>query len=99
MSGSTGSRAAARVLSMGCSSGTGATSLPGRARRPRAPRGLQVGTVGHPLGVTVRVRRAPPPVLRAAVYTWVAYRRRHVPVSYTHLRAHETVLDLVCRLL
>ena len=24
---------------------------------------------------------------------WVA------PVSYTHLRAHETVLDLVCRLL
>src|SRR5664280_112867 len=24
---------------------------------------------------------------------------RQVPVSYTHLRAHETVLDLVCRLL
>ena len=24
---------------------------------------------------------------------------RTVPVSYTHLRAHETVLDLVCRLL
>src|SRR5664280_1349603 len=24
---------------------------------------------------------------------------RHDPVSYTHLRAHETVLDLVCRLL
>ena len=24
---------------------------------------------------------------------------RHGPVSYTHLRAHETVLDLVCRLL
>ena len=24
---------------------------------------------------------------------------RHVAVSYTHLRAHETVLDLVCRLL
>ena len=23
----------------------------------------------------------------------------HCPVSYTHLRAHETVLDLVCRLL
>src|SRR5665811_2513685 len=23
----------------------------------------------------------------------------HKPVSYTHLRAHETVLDLVCRLL
>ena len=26
-------------------------------------------------------------------------RRLHEPVSYTHLRAHETVLDLVCRLL
>ena len=25
--------------------------------------------------------------------------RRIIPVSYTHLRAHETVLDLVCRLL
>ena len=24
---------------------------------------------------------------------------RHAAVSYTHLRAHETVLDLVCRLL
>ena len=24
---------------------------------------------------------------------------RFQPVSYTHLRAHETVLDLVCRLL
>ena len=26
-------------------------------------------------------------------------RRISTPVSYTHLRAHETVLDLVCRLL
>src|SRR5665811_2516915 len=26
-------------------------------------------------------------------------KRRSNPVSYTHLRAHETVLDLVCRLL
>ena len=26
-------------------------------------------------------------------------KRRKRPVSYTHLRAHETVLDLVCRLL
>ena len=25
--------------------------------------------------------------------------KRFGPVSYTHLRAHETVLDLVCRLL
>ena len=27
------------------------------------------------------------------------FSRNHIPVSYTHLRAHETVLDLVCRLL
>ena len=25
--------------------------------------------------------------------------RKERPVSYTHLRAHETVLDIVCRLL
>ena len=25
--------------------------------------------------------------------------KMNIPVSYTHLRAHETVLDLVCRLL
>ena len=25
--------------------------------------------------------------------------QQRIPVSYTHLRAHETVLDLVCRLL
>ena len=31
----------------------------------------------------------------------IEYREKHgpYPVSYTHLRAHETVLDLVCRLL
>ena len=28
-----------------------------------------------------------------------AYRHTYDSVSYTHLRAHETVLDLVCRLL
>ena len=28
-----------------------------------------------------------------------AHNQRIAPVSYTHLRAHETVLDLVCRLL
>ena len=29
----------------------------------------------------------------------VLLRAVRAPVSYTHLRAHETVLDLVCRLL
>ena len=27
------------------------------------------------------------------------WQKKMLPVSYTHLRAHETVLDLVCRLL
>ena len=31
--------------------------------------------------------------------TWKAIGLIFVTVSYTHLRAHETVLDLVCRLL
>mgnify|MGYP003380994335 CR=1 FL=1 len=34
--------------------------------------------------------------LYVALQTW---QHRSTPVSYTHLRAHETVLDLVCRLL
>mgnify|MGYP003377353396 CR=1 FL=1 len=29
----------------------------------------------------------------------LAHLQAKAPVSYTHLRAHETVLDLVCRLL
>ena len=31
--------------------------------------------------------------------TWATSSLTPLPVSYTHLRAHETVLDLVCRLL
>ena len=31
--------------------------------------------------------------------TWTTYTSANGPVSYTHLRAHETVLELVCRLL
>ena len=36
-----------------------------------------------------------------ARYSLLVVQRREAlqPVSYTHLRAHETVLDLVCRLL
>ena len=30
---------------------------------------------------------------------WGIVNTAPAPVSYTHLRAHETVLDLVCRLL
>ena len=31
--------------------------------------------------------------------TFEKWGKDEIPVSYTHLRAHETVLDLVCRLL
>ena len=56
-----------------------------RQERDRARRGV--------LGEDVVVARlADVPVL-AVLAAEVA------PVSYTHLRAHETVLDLVCRLL
>ena len=35
-----------------------------------------------------------------AILKWKAFGPiLEMPVSYTHLRAHETVLDLVCRLL
>ena len=43
-----------------------------------------------------------PAVLRAAAGHDVDHAANRIaapPVSYTHLRAHETVLDIVCRLL
>ena len=37
---------------------------------------------------------------KAIIVTYKLDNRYYLgPVSYTHLRAHETVLDLVCRLL
>ena len=36
---------------------------------------------------------------RPRIILWLEHRDGPRPVSYTHLRAHETVLDLVCRLL
>ena len=38
-------------------------------------------------------------VARGAFREDLYFRLNVIPVSYTHLRAHETVLDLVCRLL
>src|SRR5665811_2522995 len=50
-----------------------------------------------------RGARLPMPARRApespCVHTWDPHSPHLEPVSYTHLRAHETVLDLVCRLL
>ena len=39
------------------------------------------------------------PFRPVSLYAVVVERMPFGPVSYTHLRAHETVLDLVCRLL
>ncbi|WP_460413947.1 hypothetical protein, partial [Staphylococcus aureus] len=37
--------------------------------------------------------------LRTSLYFSMMEARNNIPVSYTHLRAHETLSDLVCRLL
>ena len=49
---------------------------------------IRVGVIHHGLEEIGDVLRAD-----------VLLERRQRAVSYTHLRAHETVLDLVCRLL
>ena len=49
--------------------------------------------VGVLVVVTVAVSHDVPSWLDIGLQRWVK------AVSYTHLRAHETVLDLVCRLL
>ena len=52
---------------------------------------------GFDYGLTVTAfssLAATPPLVFASINT-----HTRTPVSYTHLRAHETVLDLVCRLL
>ena len=51
--------------------------------------------------VTVRVERTGPGPKSFRIGVGDAWRGQsiHYAVSYTHLRAHETVLDLVCRLL
>src|SRR5660397_88771 len=52
-------------------------------------------------GVTVAKRRAPPGTTRRGpAVVGLGHGVRHrTPVSYTHLRAHETKANLVCRLL
>ena len=43
--------------------------------------------------------KLPAEVIQLTVQKYAEALRRLTAVSYTHLRAHETVLDLVCRLL
>ena len=53
-------------------------------------------------GIILTFEEFPEHLIRdAANFGWdfAAHQAAGRPVSYTHLRAHETVLDLVCRLL
>src|SRR5664280_3310534 len=78
----------------------------GRARCPRRPLGRsgwlahvdapRRATQHHHYRPATEMPRAKPGRERLAIY---ARQLALEPVSYTHLRAHETVLDLVCRLL
>ena len=55
--------------------------------------------VGHPGGARGDDTKAYPREDEGVVALGDDVALALVPVSYTHLRAHETVLDLVCRLL
>ena len=73
--------------------------------------GLELGSVYRALGTKVSVVEMMPGLLPGADRDLVNYLSMRIKksfaevmtkskaVSYTHLRAHETVLDLVCRLL
>src|SRR5450756_558143 len=67
-----------------------------------APVAVVTGAVGSVLTVMVVVVRASTlPAVSCAQYCslWVTEPAAGAAVSYTHLRAHETRHDLVCRLL
>ena len=59
----------------------------------------QAGVSGESVSAEGVERVAPDPVREDDVIRETGGEGGHAPVSYTHLRAHETVLDLVCRLL
>src|SRR5665811_346005 len=53
-----------------------------------------------PPDVEIQIEKMNPSILPVIGYTVESDKKTPIePVSYTHLRAHETVLDLVCRLL
>ena len=79
------------------------TSAQGQSDNSFAPLGnrgpLPTPKFSHGPSTTPPVSRPTPPTKFAPVQTPPAPKAYTSPVSYTHLRAHETRHDLVCRLL
>src|SRR5450756_63437 len=74
-----------------------AVARSGRPPQAGIAKGLGTGLGDHAPSLTCP---APGGQVVAPVCDWIAgWARRVAPVSYTHLRAHETRHDLVCRLL
>ena len=74
-------------------------AAPGAEADGQAPTGPDVGTDGLNPAVTRAITRAREAALAQGITIDIVSGYRTKAVSYTHLRAHETVLDLVCRLL
>src|SRR5665811_1093824 len=94
-----------------CPTGNPATSAPViMTINSLLPVSVTIAADANPVctGTTVNFTATPINGGAAPVYQWKvngvnaginAATYSYIPVSYTHLRAHETVLDLVCRLL
>src|SRR5659263_72643 len=87
-----GTRSCRRSRSIG-----GRYGRPGRAARNSGPGASLSAPPRKPLRTCSRT--GPPRSTRTACCSLRTSSHRSVPVSYTHLRAHETRHDLVCRLL
>ena len=75
-----------------------------RVRRPAAPRALRaalafLSAALLPACIAVGPDYREPPAVDPGEGWTLPVASASGPVSYTHLRAHETVLELVCRLL
>src|SRR5450756_2644211 len=69
--------------------------------RPRPADARRSAGISAPDAGMVSLPETPPDASRAAPSGWpgAVSQSPSIPVSYTHLRAHETRHDLVCRLL
>src|SRR5665811_2143502 len=77
------------------------SSKPSYATKISIPAAITVIGDGHEPGASLAAETVgtPAAITTARTVNLMATITPSVSVSYTHLRAHETVLDLVCRLL